>query len=83
MEKFENLNAQVMGVSGDKLETLEKFKSEYSISFPLVADPQKKVRKLYGWGRKTYIIDKKGIVRFKDKGVPSNSELLTELAKIQ
>lgn len=72
-----------MGVSDDDLETLEKFKSEYAISFPLVADPQKAVRKLYGWGRRTYLIDKEGLVRFKHKGVPDNKELLNELAKLQ
>ena len=72
-----------MGVSDDDLETLGKFKAEYSLTFPLVADPKNKVRKLYGWGRRTYLIDKQGIVRFKHKGVPDNNELLAELAKIQ
>ena len=83
LEKFENLNAQVVGVSGDDLQTLEKFESEFGITFPLVADEKKAVRKLYGWGRRTYLIDKEGIIRFKDKGVPKNEEFLQELEKLQ
>lgn len=72
-----------MGVSDDDLETLEKFKSEYGITFPLVADEKRVVRKLYGWGRRTYLIDKNGIIRFKQKGVPGNEQFLQELNKLQ
>ena len=57
-----------MGVSDDDLQTLEKFESEFGITFPLVADEKKVVRKLYGWGRRTFLIDKEGIIRLKDKG---------------
>lgn len=83
LEKFENLNAQVVGVSDDDLQTLEKFESEFGIIFPLVADEKKVVRKLYGWGRRTFLIDKNGIIRFKHKGVPKNEEFLQELEKLR
>ena len=83
LEKFENLNALVVGVSDDDLQTLEKFESEFGIVFPLVADEKKVVRKLYGWGRRTFLIDKNGIIRFKHKGVPKNEEFLQELEKLR
>ena len=82
IDKFEKLDAQVVGVSDDSLEKLEKFESEYGITFPLVSDVEKDVRKLYGWGRRTYLIDKQGIVRFMQKGVPDNEKFLQELKKL-
>ncbi|MDH3975083.1 MAG: redoxin domain-containing protein [Deltaproteobacteria bacterium] len=82
LEKFEKLNAQVLGVSDDDLETLEKFRDEHGITFPLIADDARKARKAYGWGRQTYLIDKKGIVRFMQKGVPDNELFLKELEKL-
>lgn len=72
-----------MGVSDDSLQKLEKFKSEYGITFPLVSDIEKDVRKLYGWGRRTYLIDKNGYVRFMQKGVPDNNRFFQELIKLQ
>ncbi len=70
-------------MSDDDLETLEKFQKEYAITFPLIADKGRKVRKSYGWGRVTYLIDKKGIVRFKQDGIPENEMFLQELKKLQ
>ena len=77
------MDAQVVGVSDDSLEKLEKFESEYGISFPLVSDVEKDVRKLYGWGRRTFLVDKQGIVRFMQKGIPDNEKFLQELIKLQ
>lgn len=82
LEEFESLNAQVLGVSQDTLKTHEKFARENGLSFPLIADEDESIAKLYPGGRVTYIIDKEGIVRFVQKGLPDNDVLLRELKRL-
>ncbi len=65
------------------METLEKFVSEENISFPLVADTDKDIKKKYGRGRITFLIDKQGIIRFIQKGIPDNDTFLEQLTSIQ
>jgi peroxiredoxin Q/BCP len=72
----------VLGVSGDNLATHQAFAKEHGISFPLIDDADGAVRKLYGSGRTTYLIDKEGVVRMIMQGVPDNAVLLKELAKL-
>ncbi len=70
-EVLTNLGAEVLGVSGQSVESHKSFAGHYGLPFILLADPSNKVRELYGVhssmglipGRVTYIIDKKGIVR--------------------
>jgi peroxiredoxin Q/BCP len=82
LEEFESLDAQVLGVSQDSMKTHEKFARENGFSFPLIADMDGNIAKLYPGGRVTYIIDKEGIVRFVQKGLPDNDLLLLELKKL-
>lgn len=82
LEKFEKLNAQVVGISSDSLETHQKFSEKYGLTFPLVSDSDGLMKKLYGRGRITYLIDKRGIVRFIQEGVPENRDLLKKLREI-
>jgi peroxiredoxin Q/BCP len=67
----------VFGVSGDSLESHEKFKTKYKLNFPLLSDPGNEVaakfgafgekvlygRKFMGIIRSTFIIDGDGVVR--------------------
>lgn len=70
-EAFTSLGAEVLGVSGQSVESHKGFASHHGLPFLLLADADNKVRKLYGVpstmgiipGRVTYIIDKKGIIR--------------------
>lgn len=82
LSRFEKLNAQVLGVSPDNLKTHIEFAKKYGLTFPLLADEQGQIQKLYAPGRVTFIIDKEGIVRFVQEGVPKNKELLKALAKL-
>ena len=67
---FTNLGAEVLGVSGQSVESHKSFATHHSLPFILLSDQDNKVRQLYGVpttmglipGRVTYIIDKKGIV---------------------
>ena len=71
-EVYSDLGAEVIGVSSDDVKSHESFASEHNLPFILLSDTKKKVRKLYGVpstfgiipGRVTYLIDKKGIVRY-------------------
>ena len=70
-EQLTSLGAEVLGVSGQSVESHKSFASHYGLPFILLADVDNKVRELYGVpstmgiipGRVTYIIDKKGIVQ--------------------
>jgi peroxiredoxin Q/BCP len=65
-EEFKKYNTEIIGVSNDKLDTQKKFAEKYSAKFPLVADPELKIIKLFnaksnrgkGASRITFIIDK-------------------------
>jgi len=80
--RFEKLNAQVLGVSPDSLDTHREFSRKYDITFPLIADENGEVQKLYAPGRVTFIIDEEGEIRFIQKGVPNNRELLRQLEQL-
>jgi peroxiredoxin Q/BCP len=69
--------ATVIGVSPDAVDSHQRFTGKFDLNFPLLADPQKQVAKLYGvWKKKslygrefmgiertTFLIDKAGTVR--------------------
>ncbi len=46
--KFDELNAIVVGISGDKVENLKYFKEAHNLNFPLLADPDGSIAKKYG-----------------------------------
>lgn len=81
LARFEKLNTQVLGVSPDSVATHIEFAKKYGLKFPLLADEQGQMQKLYAPGRVTFIIDKNGVVRLIQKGIPDNKVLLKELAK--
>ena len=70
-EELTSLGAEVIGVSGQSVESHRSFATHYGLPFILLSDEDNTVRKLYGVpstmgvlpGRVTYIMDKKGIVR--------------------
>jgi len=82
LEKFKKLDAQVLGISPDSLETHEKFSEKYGLAFPLVSDSEGVIKNLYGGDRITYLIDRKGVIRFVQKGVPENKDFLNKLKEI-
>ncbi len=66
---FKKLKTVVLGISGDSVKSHKKFEEKYGLTFPLLADEDKKVIKKYGvWGKKkfmgilrtSFLIDPKG-----------------------
>jgi peroxiredoxin Q/BCP len=70
-EEFGVLDAEVIGVSSDSVESHGAFAEKHDLPFALLSDEGGKVRKLYGVpntfgllpGRVTYVIDEQGVVR--------------------
>lgn len=58
---YQGLNAQILAVSVDSLFTLEKFKAEQNLNFPLLSDFNKKVSKKYDTFYKDFVLDMKGV----------------------
>jgi peroxiredoxin Q/BCP len=82
LEKFESLDTQVLAVSTDRIETHRKFAEEYDFSFPLISDEAMEIKGMYGRNRITYLIDKKGIIRFIQRGRPYNEDILKYIGKL-
>jgi thioredoxin-dependent peroxiredoxin len=68
-EDFTEAGAEVIGVSGDSVESHRKFRDAYLLPFSLLSDVKDEVKKMYGVtghllpGRVTFVIDKTGVVR--------------------
>ena len=70
LAQFQTLGAAVLGISGDDLESHQRFAAKHDLTFPLLADVGNGVRKRFGVsstmflpGRVTYVIDPEGVVR--------------------
>ena len=65
------------------MEEHQRFSGEHGVSFPLIPDEKGAIRGTgYGKGRVSFVIDKKGIVRHIEKGVPDNQRLLEVLRNL-
>lgn len=71
-EAFQELNCEVIGISGDSESSHDKFAEHHQLPYVLLPDPSKTIQKQFGVprslfglipGRVTYIIDEAGIVR--------------------
>lgn len=79
LASFEAAGAQVLGVSPDPIETHQRFAKELGLTFPLLADPGRAITAAYGSGRVTYVIDRAGVIRHVEEGVPDHDRLLRAL----
>jgi peroxiredoxin Q/BCP len=70
-EGFGKLDAEVIGISSDSVESHRSFAAKHNLPYTLLSDEERKVRKLYSVpntlglfpGRVTYVIDRGGFVR--------------------
>ncbi len=94
LAQFDELRAQVLGVSAQDVDSHEAFASKHGFEFPLLADTDKTVAGLYGTlgpigfpRRSVFIIDADGVVRYAHRAIAGLtfrpvSELIAELEKI-
>ncbi len=70
-EEFKELNAVIIGISSQSVESHKSFASHHSLPFILLSDTENTVRALYGVSpslgivpkRVTYVVDKEGIIK--------------------
>ena len=86
-EVFTDLNVEVIGISSDDVTSHKNFADKYNLPFTLLADTEKKVRKLFGVpksflglvpGRVTYIINKQGIIVHVFNSMTNTNKHITE-----
>jgi peroxiredoxin Q/BCP len=95
LAKYEAAKTAIVGVSADNIDSHQQFCTKESLTFKLLADPDKKVIAAYGSAmaqnpnyaaRNTFIIDPKGVIRKVYVGVKPQAhseEVLTALAELQ
>ena len=94
LEKFTELNAQVLGISAQNVTSHTAFSGKHGFEFPLLADTDKTVAALYGTlgpigfpRRSVFIIDASGVVRYAHRAIAGLTyrpvkELVAELDKL-
>lgn len=73
---FNALDAQVLGISPQDVASHERFSSKYGFRFPLLADTDKAVARLYGTlgpigfpRRSVFIVDGRGLIRYAHRAI--------------
>jgi thioredoxin-dependent peroxiredoxin len=95
--RLNELDVQVVGISGDSPESHRKFIGKHGLGFPLLSDTGNRVSRMYGvytkkslYGREfmgiertTFLIDRKGVIRkvFPKVKVAGHAEAVTEALK--
>jgi peroxiredoxin Q/BCP len=76
LSQFEALNAQVIAISAQSVESHTKFAEKHGFKFPLLADTDKSVAAAYGTlgplgfpRRSVFIIDADGVVRYAHRAI--------------
>ena len=96
---YERLNTLVLGVSMDDVITSKYFAQSLELEFPLISNVLPWMGEAYGaysgkppflpdgtqnwFGRRTVIVDRRGIVRYIKNGSPDNKEILMFLLELE
>jgi thioredoxin-dependent peroxiredoxin len=95
LDQFTKLDAQVVGISAQSIDSHEAFSGKHGLAFPLLADTDKAVAGLYGTlgplgfpRRSVFIIDRTGTIRYVHRAIAGLtyrpvSELIDELEKLR
>jgi peroxiredoxin Q/BCP len=92
--ELEDADVEVIGVSGDTVESHKKFKEEHDLNFTLLADPEGKIAKAFGVPAKamaggliasrwTFIVDRDGKIAHKDEKVDAAKDTATVLKVVE
>ena len=63
LTRYNNMNAEVLGISIDSLFVLGKFKEDNNLNFTLLSDFNKEVSILYGCLYDTFVFDMRGVAK--------------------
>jgi peroxiredoxin Q/BCP len=93
-KEFVGKKVEVIGVSGDTVESHQKFKKAHDLNFTLLADPKGEIAKAFGvkllssgdtivTSRWTFIIDKDGKIAYKNEKVEAEKDPTVVLKVIE
>lgn len=95
LDEFADVDAQIVGVSAQDVDSHEAFSSKHGFGFPLLADVDKQVAAAYGTlgpigfpRRSVFIIDRDGVIRYAHRAMAGLTyrpvtELVGELEKLR
>ena len=97
LNKIKRQKYNIVGVSRDSIKSHEKFIEKYKFKFPLISDPDEKLcktfdvikekslygRKYMGVDRSTFILDKKGTIKFLWRNVKVKGHVDEVIEKIK
>lgn len=76
LERFDDLDAQVLGISAQDVDSHDRFSDKHGFEFPLLADTDKEVAAAYGTlgplgfpRRSVFIVDADGVVRYAHRAI--------------
>ena len=91
---YDQVNAQVLGISVDSIFTLARYKDDQQLNFPLLSDFNKEISSAYGClydnfvfdmkgvsKRSAFVLDKDGIIRYAE--ILETASDLPDFSKIQ
>jgi peroxiredoxin Q/BCP len=71
-DRLDELDAEVVGISPQSIDSHERFRAKHRLTVPLLADPERRVIRAYGVlgpagmvRRSIFIVDPDGIVRYR------------------
>lgn len=94
LAEFEALDAQILAISAQGVDSHESFAGKHGLKFPLLADTDKAVAGLYGTlgplgfpRRSVFIVDRDGVIRYAHRAIAGLtyrpvSELVDALAAL-
>ncbi|HSB85533.1 MAG TPA: peroxiredoxin, partial [Ilumatobacteraceae bacterium] len=95
LSQFEKVDAHVLGISPQGIDSHESFAGKHGFNFPLLADTEKAVAALYGTlgplgfpRRSVFIVDRQGVIRYAHRAIAGLtfrpvSELIEVLASLE
>lgn len=87
-EEFSDLNAVVIGISGDSPESHKEFREKHNLPFTLLSDEKDKVHDLFGVksglipGRVTFVVDKQGVIQYTFDSMMNATQHVEEAKKV-
>ncbi len=76
LDRFADVDAQIVGISAQSVDSHEAFSGKHGFEFPLLADTDKKVAAAYGTlgpigfpRRSIFIVDAEGVIRYAHRAI--------------
>ena len=95
LDQFRDLDAQIVGISAQSVDSHESFSDKHGFDFPLLADTDKQVAAAYGTlgpigfpRRSVFIVDTDGVIRYAHRAIAGLtyrpvSELIEEIERLR